>query len=180
MDKTLSKVVEDTKELIDEFLLSSDYINNVANQAISERLTDKNQADLDLAQEVMSIMKTWQEAQFSLLDSLLTNNQVRIEAMTTNFKEEMETVMNKAINMETDVLSLLNKRLQLMLWDKKSQVLKLLLKDTSIVTGHFFYQTKQSLDTSLRNFTTNPEVLQYLDMMVDIITRTRRTTGARG
>jgi len=83
--KTLDKVVEDTKKLIDEFLPSSEYINDVTNQAITERLADK-MPNL-IAQEVMSIMKTWQEAQFGLLDSLLTSKQVKREILMTNFRE---------------------------------------------------------------------------------------------
>merc|ERR1719431_2090078 len=168
MDKTLNEVVEDVKKLIDEFLLSSKYINDVTNQAITERLANKTQTDL-IAQEVMSIMKSWQEAQFGLLDSLLTNNQVRREVLRTNFRDEMGSVVNKAVDVKTDVLALLNKRLKLMLWDKKSQVMKSLLQDTSAVAGQFFFQTKLSLNASLSNFTRHPEILQYLDMMVDIV-----------
>merc|ERR1719186_1720866 len=170
INSTLNEILMNTRLLVDQFLTSGDYINLLTDQAIIESLKNKNLTELLSFQSTMQVMKMWQEAQFSQLDSSIRSNLVKRESILNNFKQRMQNVLTKVTEMyPANITAKVTKRVQLILGYHKSSLKENLLSENSALLNQFFLNTKNSFSNTVGNLTTNPEVFQYLDLMVEII-----------
>ena len=150
-DITLEKLKLNTDLMVQNFIDSGSFVNDVTREALVESVNNGS-SRVELFRSMMNVMNMWQVTQYSQLDANVNSNRLARRLLIREFREECKRIFVEVsallpLASTEQLIQLLNLHLR----QKKTIIFTRIMDQSSMVFNEFFQETKDDFSRNVLN-----------------------------